>query len=53
MEGRQTDIIGYRCYNPGVKTNYEKQMKELKESWKLEQKEQVFDADLEYFNSLF
>jgi len=47
------EIISYRCYTPNNKSSYEKQMKELKEVWKLDQPEKPVDKDLEYFNSLF
>ena len=48
-----SDIIGYRCYQPNNKLSYEKQMKQLKEAWKIESEEKRIDKDLEYFNSLF
>lgn len=48
-----TEIIGYRCYQPSNNTSYEKQMKALKEAWKIEAEEKQIDKDLEYFNSLF
>lgn len=48
-----TDIIGYRCYKPNNNLSYEKQMKQLKEAWKIESEEKRIDKELEYFNSLF
>lgn len=48
-----SEIISYRCYQPNNKTSYEKQMKALKDAWKIEAEEKQIDKDLEYFNSLF
>ena len=48
-----SDIIGYRCYQPNNNLSYEKQMKQLKEAWKIESEEKRIDKELEYFNSLF
>lgn len=48
------EIMGYRCYNPNDKTDYEKQMMQLRNMWELPTEEsEKIKEDLEKFNSLF
>lgn len=51
---RLNEVMGYRAYNPNDKTEYKKQMINLKNAWKLPQKESKKNRQArEEFNALF